>query len=145
MSTNLTPMDFRLCRCLKSRVYAINPQTVSDLKDAIRCVIQQIPFQNVSASVLSAICCMQSVTEVEGGYAKKLWILIKYFALYCTCVLVVFSFLISHSNVDNLHATSTIAMFFCYGYYIPIKKIECCRKYLLGVRWRNIFCSGIPD
>lgn len=52
-SPDLTPLDFFLWGYLKSRVYADNPRTLEDLKDAIRLEMQSIKaemLQNVSRS-----------------------------------------------------------------------------------------------
>ena len=52
----------------KSKVFQFHPQIVSDLKDAIRTAIQEIPIVMVRAAVLSTICHMQSVIVCEGGH-----------------------------------------------------------------------------
>ena len=54
------------------QVYQFHPQTVSDLKDAIRTAIQEIPIAMVRAAVLSTICRMQSVIVCEGGHVENL-------------------------------------------------------------------------
>ena len=41
---------------MKTKVRQFHPQTVSDLKDAIRTVIQDIPIEMVHAAVLTTIC-----------------------------------------------------------------------------------------
>ena len=71
-SPDLTPMDFWLWGYLKSKVYQFRPQTASDLKDAIRTAIQEIPIAMVRAAVLSTICRMQSVIVCEGGHVENL-------------------------------------------------------------------------
>lgn len=50
------PVDFWQWGYLKSKVYAFSKQIVSDFKDAIIRVVQQISFSTVHASVLSTIC-----------------------------------------------------------------------------------------
>ena len=71
-SPDLTPLDFWLWGYLKSKVYALNPQTASDLKDAIRREMQQIPLAMARAAVLSTICRMQSVIVSDGGHVENL-------------------------------------------------------------------------
>ena len=46
---------------VKSKMYQFHPQTVSDLKDAVRNAIQEIPITIVRAAVLSTICLMQNI------------------------------------------------------------------------------------
>ena len=57
---------------IKSKVYQFHPQTVFDLKDAIRNAIQEIPIVMVRAVVLSTICRIQSVIVCEGSHAENL-------------------------------------------------------------------------
>ena len=56
----LTLMDFWLWVYGKSKVHQFHSQTVSDLKDAIRIVIQEIPISMVRAAMIStsAACKM---------------------------------------------------------------------------------------
>ena len=57
---------------MKSKVHQFHPQTVSDLKDAIRSMIQEIPIAMEHAAMLSAICRIQSVIAYEGSYVENL-------------------------------------------------------------------------
>ena len=68
----MTPVDFWLWGYVKSKVYQFHPQTASDLKDAIRTAIQDIPIAMVRATVLSTICRMQSIIVCEGGHLENL-------------------------------------------------------------------------
>ena len=71
-SPDLTPTDFWMWGYVKSKVYQFHPQIVSDLKDAIRTVIQEIPIAMVRAAVLSTICHKQSVIMCEEGHVENL-------------------------------------------------------------------------
>lgn len=68
---DLTSMDFWLWRYQKSKVYTFNPQTTSDLKDAIRRQIQQIPLAIVRASMLIIICRKQSIIVCDGEHEEN--------------------------------------------------------------------------
>ena len=65
-------MDLWLWRNVKSNVYQFQPQTLSDVKDAIRTPIQEIIIAIVLAAVLSTICLMQSVIVCEGDHEENL-------------------------------------------------------------------------
>ena len=65
-------MDFWLWGYVKSKVYQFHPQTVSDLKKAIRTEFQEIPIAMVRAAVLSTICLMQSVIVCES-HVEVMW------------------------------------------------------------------------
>ena len=71
-SPDFTPTDFWLWGYVNSNVYQFHPQTVSDLKDIIRTVIQEIHIVIVRAAVLSTICHMQSVIVCEGRHVEKM-------------------------------------------------------------------------
>ena len=53
-------------------MYQFHPQTISDLKDAIRTAIEEIPIAMVRSAVLSNIFRMQSVIVYEGGHVENL-------------------------------------------------------------------------
>ena len=63
-SSDLTPMDFWLWGYVKSKVHQFDPQTESDLKDAIKIMVR--------AAEISTICLMQSVIVCEGGHVENL-------------------------------------------------------------------------
>ena len=65
-------MDFYLWRYPKSRVYAFNLYTVSDLNDTIRSKFQLISLDIVRVSKQSTINRMKRVIEGEGGYEENL-------------------------------------------------------------------------
>ena len=65
-------MDLWLWRNVKSNVYQFQPQTLSDVKDAIRTPIQEIPTSMVNAAVLSTNCRMQSAIVYEAGHMENL-------------------------------------------------------------------------
>ena len=70
-SPDLIPMDFWLWGYVKSKVYQFHPQTVSDLKDAIRTAIQNIPIVMVRAAMLFTIC-PQAKCHREGSHVENL-------------------------------------------------------------------------
>ena len=57
---------------MKSKMYRFHPQTASDLKDAIRIAIQEIPFAMVRVAVLCTVSRMQSVIVCKGGHVENL-------------------------------------------------------------------------
>ena len=71
-SPDLTPLDFWLVGYMKSKVCQFHPLTVSDLKDAIRTAIQDIPIAMIRATVISTNSCMQSVIVCEGDHVENL-------------------------------------------------------------------------
>ena len=75
-------MDFWLLGYVKSTLYQFHPQTVYDLKDAMRTEIQEISIAMVRAAVLSIICRMQSVIICEGGHVENLCNATIFFLFY---------------------------------------------------------------
>ena len=57
---------------VKPKVYQFHPQTISDLKDAIRTATEEIPIAMVRSAVLSTICRMQSIIVCERGHVENL-------------------------------------------------------------------------
>ena len=136
--SKLILIDFWLWEYLKPRVYAFNPQTVSDLKDAIRREIQQIPHDTARVLVLSntshlshAKChhCWKrfyrKFVKPNKMFSFLLYLCPCFFFLFCF-FLIFFFFLLSHSNVGSFHSTGTITIFigFCYRDHIPILKMR---------------------
>ena len=70
-SSDLAPTDLWFWGYVKSKVYNFHCE-LSDLKDAIKTVIQEIPVPIVHAAVLSSICRMQNVIVCEGGCVENL-------------------------------------------------------------------------
>lgn len=71
-SPDLTPMDFWFWGYLKSKVYTSNPRDLSELKDAIKREVIQIPPAMLRSSLLSTISRMQCVIVCEGGHVENL-------------------------------------------------------------------------
>lgn len=71
-SPDLTPMDFWFWGYLKSKVYTPGPRDVSELKDAIKREVMQIPPVILRSSLLSTISRMQCVVACEGGHVENL-------------------------------------------------------------------------
>ena len=67
-------MDFWLWGYVKSKVYKFHPQTASDLKDANRTAIREIPIAMVRTTELSTICRKQNVIVCEGGHMENVTI-----------------------------------------------------------------------
>ena len=65
-------MDFWLRGYVNSKVHQFHLHTVSDLKDAMRTVIQEIHIAMLRAAVLFTITRMQSLIVCEGGHVENL-------------------------------------------------------------------------
>ena len=65
-------IDFWISGYVKFKMLQLYPHIVSDLKDAIRIGIQEIPITMVCAAVLSTICRMQHVIVFEGVHVENL-------------------------------------------------------------------------
>ena len=70
-SSDLTPIDFSVWGYMKSKIYICSPQTLSELKDSIKCEIANILHTILRLALLSTISRMQCLIACDGTHVEN--------------------------------------------------------------------------
>ncbi|GFT28816.1 uncharacterized protein TNCV_3585341 [Trichonephila clavipes] len=71
-SPDLTPADFWLWGCLKSRVYLSGPSSLPELKDAIRREVSSIHPDMLHSAVAGFVSRLECLLPCGGGHVEHI-------------------------------------------------------------------------